>query len=156
MNSYSRQTRLNLNLIEEIEKYRSLYNDIRSKFTILSADFEHQKVEHRDLVDHIRFETNVRVRDAEKEKEEYKKQHSELKKYANNQIDGMKNEIVGLREKINSYKTEVANSEQAKIQSMKDVDVAMNEASKRSVEAENNLKVAKLECERLSDVLQVR
>ena len=32
----------------EIEKYRNLYNDVRSKFTILCGDYEHLKLEHKD------------------------------------------------------------------------------------------------------------
>ena len=67
-------------LEEEIEKYRSLYNDIRSKYTILSADFEHQQIEHRDQIDSVQFNSNCRIRDAEKEKSDFKKQHGELKK----------------------------------------------------------------------------
>ena len=147
---------LSCNLIDEIEKYRGMYNDIRSKFTILSADFEHQKLEHRDQIDTMRFETTVRVRDADRDKEEFKRQHGELKKYANQQIDTMKNELVRMREKINSYKIEKENSEQSKIQSLKDTDVAMNEASKRAVEAENNLKISKIEIDRISDLLSSR
>ena len=34
----------------EIEKYRNLYNDIRSKFTILNGDFEHARLEHQDEI----------------------------------------------------------------------------------------------------------
>jgi len=108
-----------MSLLDEIEKYRTMYNDIRSKFTILSADFDHQKLEHRDQMDSIRFETTVRVRDAEREKDEFKRQHGELKKYANQQIDSMKTELVRMREKINSYKIEKENLEQSKIQSLK-------------------------------------
>jgi len=34
----------------EIEKYRNLYNDVRSKFTILCGDYEHLKLEHKDEI----------------------------------------------------------------------------------------------------------
>ena len=46
-------------LEEEIEKYRSLYNDIRSKYTILSADFEHQQIEHRDQIDSVQLNFTI-------------------------------------------------------------------------------------------------
>ena len=85
------------------------------------------KIEHRDQIDSIRFESTVKVRDAERETSDFKRQHTELKKYANQQIDAMKSEITCLNEKISSYKTQMENVEQNRLQSLKDVDTAMSE-----------------------------
>ena len=57
----------------------------------------------------------------------FQRQHTELKKYANQQIDSMKSEIVRLHEKISSYKAEIENVEQKRLQSLKDIDSSLSE-----------------------------
>jgi hypothetical protein len=68
----------------------------------------------------------------------------------------MKNEMTRLREQINSYKIEAETANQNRIQSLKDIDFSINDAAKRAMEAENGLKVSKLEISRLNDLLDSR
>ena len=43
----------------EVDKYRQLYNDARSRLTILSGDFEHAKLEHQDEIDQLNYRFKV-------------------------------------------------------------------------------------------------
>ena len=63
----------------------------------------------------------------------FQRQHTELKKYANQQIDSMKSEIVRLHEKISSYKAEMENVEQNRLQSLKDIDSSLSEGKGKNL-----------------------
>ena len=77
----------------EVDKYRQLYNDARSRLTILTGDFEHAKLEHQDEIDQINYRFKVEMSDARSNVEHYKKQLEEVKSFANDEIDRLRNEL---------------------------------------------------------------
>lgn len=143
-------------LEEEIEKYRSLYNETRSRLTIINADFEQAKMERFEEVDALKFEANMRVKDAEKDRDSAKAQLLEIRRHANSQVDGFRREIVVLNEKLSSYKTENTTLEESRLKSLKEVDSTILEARKTAMDAQNQAKINELEIERLNNLIDSR
>merc|ERR1712137_943505 len=106
----------------EIEKYRNLYNDVRSKFTILCGDYEHLKLEHKDEIDSTRYRHHIDITSLIAERDHFKIQNDEIKKYSNNEIDLMKHEITQLNAKNDSLKIEKDTIDERRRDLIKQVD----------------------------------
>ena len=155
----------------EIEKYRNLYNDIRSKFTILNGDFEHAKLEHKDELDSIRYRHHVELVNLTVDKDNFKVQNEEIKNFAHKEIDLMKNEMKALNAKITSLTIEKviiytnSSSEQIHIKDAIDenrrdriieMDAISQEREKKLCDVESDLKSERNNSKRISDLLSNR
>lgn len=56
-------------LDSEVEKYRSEYNKLRYEFSFLSSEYEHDKLEHKRVLDELKMQHEAEVTNLRKERE---------------------------------------------------------------------------------------
>jgi len=140
----------------EIEKYRNLYNDVRSKFTILCGDYEHLKLEHKDEIDSTRYRHHIDITSLIAERDHFKIQNDEIKKYSNNEIDLMKHEITQLNAKNDSLKIEKDTIDERRRDLMKQMDADNHERERKLTEIEQDLANERAENKRLQSLVENR
>lgn len=140
----------------EIEKYRNLYNDVRSKFTILCGDYEHLKLEHKDEIDSTRYRHHIDITALIAERDNFKIQNEEIKKYSINEIDLMKHEITQLNAKKDSLKIEKDTIDERRRDLMKQIDSDNHERERKMTEIEQDLANERAENKRLQSLVENR
>merc|ERR1711970_668918 len=137
----------------EIEKYRNLYNDVRSKFTILCGDYEHLKLEHKDELDSPRYRHHIDMSAIISERDHFKMQNEEIKKYSNNEIDLMKHEITQINAKNDSLKIEKDTIDERRRDLIKEMDAQNHEKDRKMSEIEQDLANERAENKRLQSLI---
>lgn len=140
----------------EVDKYRQLYNDARSRLTILTGDFEHAKLEHQDEIDQMNYRFKVEMSDARSNVEHYKKQLEEVKAYANDEIDRLRNELEARQARIESLQIENEELAERHQQFVRQVDESRASDQTRLADAQTALTVERANIERNQTVIENR
>jgi len=140
----------------EVDKYRQLYNDARSRLTILTGDFEHAKLEHQDELDHLQYRLKVELGEAQNNAAHFKRQLEEATIYANNELDRLHNELNQGKARIESMQVEHGELAERHQQFVRQVDESREQDQLKLADCTSQLSVERANLERAQTVVELR
>ncbi|XP_077355588.1 centrosomal protein of 83 kDa isoform X3 [Festucalex cinctus] len=136
-------------LDEEAEKYRSEFNKLRYAYTVLNAQFEHQKEEHARVVDEQKLRYEAEIAHLDKDKENLVAQYQNAdSQHDRKQVEVLLREKTQLTLRLKRLQAEVAELQAQKNHSEQQAENAQRAQNRQMAESQAALK--SLEAERQS------
>ncbi|XP_009976371.1 PREDICTED: centrosomal protein of 83 kDa [Tauraco erythrolophus] len=152
-----------LELLKEVEKYRTDYNKLRYEYTFLKSEFEHQKEEHERILEEKKIKYEAEIARLDKDKEELHNQLLSVDPTRDSKrVEALSREKAQLCQKLKGLEAEVAELRAERdncgvqaesVQRVQVRQLAEMQAMTRSLEAEK--KSAELQIDRIEKELRM-